>query len=711
MESSLVKRRKITLLFLLGVGLPSLALSYLAFRGIRNELALTEQRRLDEHRALSRLLSDTIAGEIANAEQVLDRALTAHDSVGSANPARALAALKRAQPLIDEVFYVDDSGMVQLPDADLLYHPDGSRTSQAAHSWPDAAAAQLRTAQQQEFQQRRFSEAQTSYRRALAAVSDPALQAEALVAIARVQRKAGQLDDALTSCSTLIDEHGGVRTTGGLPVGPIALLERGSLLLATGDTTPAVNAFLALYQGLTQAKWTLDRGQFHFFAGQASDSITATLSRSPALDSYRDSLASLEEIETRRHARTERLLLFQEAAAADLRTWVLAESEGAAPRGRRFTTESAGQTYLVSLLDRSRGDAGMWGLLLNAGVLSELLRSALEDHLDPATSDWLVKGRDGRPLLGRGTPPAGPITLNATFADNFPPWLIEFYQRPQSAYRRLFASGQSIYFYMFLLIASILVFGLVLTVRAVRHELELARLKSDFVSTVSHEFKSPLTSIRHLAEMLQAGGVPSEERRSRYYDVLVEQSARLSSLVTNILDLARIEEGKKEFQVETTDIGELVRDLVTTTQQRVGHEGYTVEVHIDEPLPKTRADRTAITQAISNLVENAIQYSGATKQVNVSVSARDGWVDISVADSGVGIPDNEIDKVFDRFYRGSHPITRSVKGSGLGLTLVKEIVHAHSGTVSVESEPGRGSTFTIRLPTITERDDAEDPDS
>jgi signal transduction histidine kinase len=714
MESSRQKRRKITLLFLLGVGLPSLVLGYLAFRGIRNELALLEQRRLGQHRAVAQVISDTIADEITATELAVARALAGHGTAPSDNVELALTELKRQQPLVDEVFYFDRFGTVQLPAADLLYYPDGSQTLRPDRSWPAAVAPQWRTAQQQEFQQRRYLEAQASYRRAFASVSDPVLRGEALVAVARVQRKAGQLEAALTSCESLVNDYSDVRTTAGLPVGPVAHLERGSLLLATGDTTAALDAFLALYEGLTKAEWTLDRAQFHFFASQAGDSIASTVSRSPAgaaLDSYRDSLARLEERQSEREARTERLLLFQETAAEDLRTRLVAESEGADPRGRRFTLEVAGQTYLVSLLDAAGGGRGVWGLLLDAGALSDFLRRALEDHLDPATSDWLVKGRDGRPLLGREASPAGPITLNATFADNFPPWLIEFYQRPQSAYRRLFASSQSIYFYMFLLIASILVFGLVLTVRAVRHELELARLKSDFVSTVSHEFKSPLTSIRHLAEMLQAGSVPSEERRSRYYDVLVEQSARLSSLVTNILDLARIEEGRKEFQIEKTDVGDVVRDLVTTTQQRVGHEGCVVEAHIEEPLPKARADRTAIAQAISNLVENAIQYSGETKQVNVSVSTSDGWVDISVADSGVGIPGNEIDKVFDRFYRGGHPLTRSVKGSGLGLTLVNEIVQAHRGTVTVESEPGRGSTFTIKLPAEAEQDDATDPDS
>jgi two-component system sensor histidine kinase VicK len=131
-----------------------------------------------------------------------------------------------------------------------------------------------------------------------------------------------------------------------------------------------------------------------------------------------------------------------------------------------------------------------------------------------------------------------------------------------------------------------------------------------------------------------------------------------------------------------------------------------VEAHIEETLPPVRADRDAIGQAISNLVDNAVQYSGDTKQINLHASVGEGHVAIAVEDFGVGIPEDEIDKVFDRFYRGGDALTRSVKGSGLGLTLVKEIVEAHGGTVQVESEVGQGSRFTITLPVMTEPNEA-----
>jgi signal transduction histidine kinase len=251
---------------------------------------------------------------------------------------------------------------------------------------------------------------------------------------------------------------------------------------------------------------------------------------------------------------------------------------------------------------------------------------------------------------------------------------------------------------VFLLIAGILIFGLILTIRSVSHELELARMKSDFVSTVSHEFKSPLTSIRQLAEMLQSGRVPSEERRQKYYDVLLEQSERLALLTDNILSLAKIEEGRAEFAFETTDISVLLSEVVTSIQDRVRHEGFDIGLDVEGGLPFLAVDRTALSQAVNNLIDNAIKYSGDSKKISVSACLEEQVLAIAVQDFGVGIQKEDIDRVFERFYRGGDELTRTVKGSGLGLTLVREIVAAHRGKVHVESEPGRGSVFSIRLP-------------
>ena len=159
-----------------------------------------------------------------------------------------------------------------------------------------------------------------------------------------------------------------------------------------------------------------------------------------------------------------------------------------------------------------------------------------------------------------------------------------------------------------------------------------------------------------------------------------------------------MEEGKKDFVFESLDAEILLEDIVSVFQDRVSHENFKLELKVKEPLPAVTADGSALTQAINNLIDNAIKYSGETKEVKVFASVEENDLVIAVEDFGLGIRSEEVDKVFDRFYRGGDELTRTVKGSGLGLTLVKQIVEAHDGTVTVKSIKGQGSTFTIRLP-------------
>jgi len=536
----------------------------------------------------------------------------------------------------------------------------------------------------------------------LAAVTAVEARGEILLAISRVQRKAGALQAAIDVCETLRRDYAQARTAAGIPLGPTATLELGSLYLEMGDSLSALAADLELYERLVEGAWALDRAQFDFITAEVREALTQLLPSMSSLDqgeTRAERFAELREGEGARRIRTERLLAFQERAGRELHARRLRITSGVGSSGRTFVLESGGELYLISLLPGGESDDVPWGLLLDGDYLRDgVLRPALEEHAGRADADWVVRGREGSSILASDESPLGSGTVTATFSGNFPPWILELHEEPQSPYRRLFLSSQSIYSYMFLLIASILVFGLILTIRAVSHELELARMKSDFVSTVSHEFKSPLTSIRQLAEMLEAGRVPSEERRQEYYSVLVEQSSRLSALVANILDLARMEEGKKEFRFELSDVDALLEEVVSATRHRVSHTGFVIQSEVAQPLPKVLADGDALSQAISNLLDNAVKYSGEAKSVNVRAFVSDRWVTIAVEDFGVGIPGGEIDRVFDRFFRGGNELTRSVKGSGLGLTLVKQVVEAHGGEVQVESALDQGSTFSIRLP-------------
>jgi signal transduction histidine kinase len=240
--------------------------------------------------------------------------------------------------------------------------------------------------------------------------------------------------------------------------------------------------------------------------------------------------------------------------------------------------------------------------------------------------------------------------------------------------------------------------GIFLTYRNVTKEMALARLKSDFVSNVSHELRTPLSLIRLYAETLELGRLNSQEKYQEYYRIIRKESERLTALINNILDFSRIEAGRKEYDFRETDISELVHNTLESYRYQIEQHGFTFEEKIADDLPPLRVDREAIARSLLNLVNNALKYSLDKKYLAVNLYRDNGSVKLEVVDHGIGIPHGEQHKIFEKFYRVGDPLVHNTKGSGLGLSLVRHIVQAHGGEVSVDSAPGQGSKFTIALP-------------
>lgn len=321
------------------------------------------------------------------------------------------------------------------------------------------------------------------------------------------------------------------------------------------------------------------------------------------------------------------------------------------------------------------------GLKSEANPPAMMIRPSMDDN------PWITSGNwDGK----------------AEWERPFPPWILQGLTmgiKYQGVTVAQLGNRFLRYNYITLGALSILmVGGIWLTYRNVNREMTLARLKSDFVANVSHELRTPLALIRLYAETLELGRLSAKEKYQDYYRIIREESERLTALINNILDFSRIEAGRKEYEFKETDLPELVRSTLDSYRFQIEQHGFAFEEKISPDIPPVNVDREAIARSLLNLVNNALKYSKDRKFIGVSLYRANGSVKLEVSDHGIGIPLAEQEKIFEKFYRCGDPLVHNIKGSGLGLSLVRHIARAHGGDVKVESAPEKGSKFTIELP-------------
>ncbi len=230
---------------------------------------------------------------------------------------------------------------------------------------------------------------------------------------------------------------------------------------------------------------------------------------------------------------------------------------------------------------------------------------------------------------------------------------------------------------LIILLDIILIAGAWMVYRSVRKEMDLVRLKSDFVSNVSHELRTPLALIRMFAETLEMGRVKNEEKKHEYYSTIVAETERLTRLVNNILNFSRMEAGRKEYHFSSVDLNDVVSDVVKTYGFHLQSEGFVPTLSLEKELPSVRGDAESISEALINLVDNAVKYSGESKYLRIATGRSNGNLYIEVEDHGIGIAREHQEKIFETFYRVSTGLVHTVRGTGLGLTLVKHIMDAH----------------------------------
>lgn len=643
--------RHLLALFVAATVVPALALGWMAWVSLGQDAALDRQRVQDT--------LDAAAGRIASD---LQRRLE--------EQSRRLAALVRAPPVSlpgDAVLLtVADGGVAERPAGRLLYFPSETvRQTQrtdilAAGAGGDAQrTAAIEAAAALEFQAQNPEAAAGAFRHAADAGS-PSVQAQALLGLARCLRKLNRPQDALGVYDRLAQL--GPTSVEGVPADLVARHARCALQAALKATELSADA-RDLLLDLQRPRWVLDRASFEFYSGEARGWLPADAvpSPPPARLALADAAEGIESL-----SRT---------------------TDGAPWRG--WTTLWRRGCPLLVIWQNVPG--GMIALVTGPSWLERPAAAWTSEKLLVALTDT-----DGHSHIGQSERLPKPVAVAAA-ADTGLPWTVRVASADPGRVPSLLARNRRLVFGGFAVVGLLIVVGGFLVARALARELAVARLQRDFVSAVSHEFRSPLTSMKHLIEMLDQDAVPSEDRRRQYYRVLNAEAERLHKMVEDLLNFGRMEAGKAEYRYERLDVRALAGQVASEFAGQLVPPDR-LDVSVAGPPSFVNADREALARAIRNLLDNAAKYSPPEAPIRLGVDEGPGTVSIRVCDEGAGIPADEQKMIFTKFYRGADATRSGVQGTGLGLATVQHIVRAHNGDVRIDSAPGRGSAFSIVLP-------------
>jgi signal transduction histidine kinase len=689
-------RRKIIIIFLLGIFIPSLCVGYLSWN------AFSKRREAFKKVIESQLW---ISGETA-LESIESALLKYEETVlNPENFVPLFSSLENQEETDQPLSFSKERIFLLDSDFRVVFPLSGGENIPLIHQEQipsDSPFTSLfQRAEFLEFNSKEFEQAAELYLRCSLSTPVKQLRAYALERRAICLIALERFDEASRIYWNLLDEFGPFKNRAGHPYSIIAVLQLANIVPIEQQDRAIIAALVDVLEKLRKGEWQLNNSAYVYFSQAIEYNLKQELvaEKFPELvQAYRTLLdtpsAYLDQLEFSQ--------LLEEGVIPILKDRIAFSLYSNEPQKGRFPVTEGDADSLISysyIVDTSSNRSYYSGFSWDLDSIKNQMLPEIAKTLE-MTSGIQVRLLDNHIQNGEssGETVIPSDALSITFRQ-FPfPWRLIVTQTALENLKSSALKENIIYGVLLAVVVALMGLGALLIVRDMSRELETTRHKSEFVHNISHELKTPLTLIRLYGETLKDQKDLPQKERKKAYEIITRESERLSYMINNVLDFSRIELGKKEFNLKSGRLADLIRETLELYLPHLEKKGFTVRQEIDGSLPVVNFDREAMASLLINLLSNSMKFSPETKEVAVRLFRKDSDAVLQVEDKGIGISSKETDKIFQRFFRSQNVVVSGSTGSGLGLTIVKHIAEAHGGRIEVESEEGKGSLFSVILP-------------
>ena len=692
-------RRKIVFIFLLAILLPSLIVGYLSFT------TFSQRRETVRHILESNLW---ISGEAAL--NSLENMLLVYesDALKPENFTRLKQQKKIEQSLPDnsspskdipgQFFLLDAEFQIVFPETgsgSISIFPRGKNVQNSAFF------RTLNRAEFFEFSQKNYSRAAELYRKSTSFAPSKQLRASALEALGRCLLSFRKYEDAYKEYTELSAKYGQLQNKAGHHYGILAAFQLSEIDRHQKRDENSLEILLELYEKIRIGKWLINLPTYDFFISEIESILSSKFQE-----------GIFPEIEKSYHALQKQpspylaTLLFTDFLKRDVVPGIkekltLSRIGGEEHPGRFLAAKREGFCLIsYTILPDFRAEKTFYGGL--CWDINSLKQNIFPEFLNNITKDSGLQikiiDEGDRNILSGEEALLSKDSLALSFRQFPLPLKVLVSQPALSDIERTARRENFFYGALLAFIVALMLLGAILIARDISRESETTRMKTEFVHNISHELKTPLTLIRLYGETLQRKKNLKNKEKEEAYEIITKESERLSHMINNVLDFSRIDMGRKEFDFKQDNLSEVIRNTLESYSYHLEKKGFSVQAEIAADLPEIYFDPEAIASVLVNLLSNAIKFSPDKKEVIVRLFKQDGKAVLQVEDRGIGISPEEISRIFIRFFRSKSEVVSETRGSGLGLTLAKHISEAHGGRIKVDSEPGKGSLFSVILP-------------